>query len=165
MSALTDRAEYQTADNHRVIACECRGWDEWCECHPGARFIVRQNHAHTCQRHPHQDDRHIANATEAVRGVHVAGEPDRTPEDWPRRVPERLAVGRPDRAWGCSMSDHQCPWIGGLTTCPDHPKWHVRRGRYYWLVYAPNGVMHEAWFRTWREAFDYAYTHATGAAQ
>ena len=72
MSALTDRAEYQTADNHRVIACECRGWDEWCECHPGARFIVRQNHAHTCQRHPHQDDRHIANATEAAVREQVA---------------------------------------------------------------------------------------------
>ena len=67
------------------------------------------------------------------------------------------------------MSDHRCPWIGGLATCPDHPKWHVlphrRRGRYYWLAYAPNGVKHEAGFETWREAFDYAYTRATGAAQ
>ena len=67
------------------------------------------------------------------------------------------------------MTDHQCPWIGGLATCPDHPKWHVigvpGHSRYYWLAYAPNGVKHEAWFETWREAFDYAYTHATGAAQ
>ena len=66
------------------------------------------------------------------------------------------------------MSDHQCPYVGGLATCPDHPKWHVlphrRRGRYYWLAYAPNGVKHEAGFETWREAFDYAYIRATGAA-
>ena len=72
MSALTDRDEYQTADNHRVIACECRGWDEWCECHPGARFIVRQNHAHTCQRHSHQEDRRIATVTEAAVREHIA---------------------------------------------------------------------------------------------
>ena len=69
------------------------------------------------------------------------------------------------------MNDHQCPYVCGLSTCPDHPKWHIigaRRaasGRYYWLVYAPNGVKHKAGFGTWREAFDYAYTHATGAAQ
>ena len=68
------------------------------------------------------------------------------------------------------MSDHRCPYVGGLATCPDHPKWHVigataSRGRYYWLAYAPNGVKHEADFDSWREAFDYAYTHATGAAQ
>ena len=35
-------------------------------------------------------------------------------------------------------------------------------GRYYWLAYAPNGIKHEAGFETWPEAFDYAYTHATG---
>ena len=67
------------------------------------------------------------------------------------------------------MSDHRCPYVGGLATCPDHPKWHVigvpRRGHHYWLTYAPNDIKHEAEFGTWREAFDYAYTHATGAAQ
>ena len=67
------------------------------------------------------------------------------------------------------MSDHQCPYAGGLATCPDHPKWHVigaaaPSSRYYWLVYAPNGVKHEYGFETWREAFDYAYIRATGAA-
>ena len=67
------------------------------------------------------------------------------------------------------MSDHQCPYAGGLATCPDHPKWHVlpyrflRRSRYYWLAYAPNGVKHEAAFETWREAYDFAYTRATEA--
>ena len=67
------------------------------------------------------------------------------------------------------MSDHRCPYVGGLTTCPDHPKWHVigvpGHSRYYWLVYAPNGVKHEAGFETWREAFDYACARATGAQQ
>ena len=63
------------------------------------------------------------------------------------------------------MSDHRCPYVGGLTTCPDHPKWHVIGSHHYWLAYAPNGVKHEADFDSWREAFDYAYTHATGVAQ
>ena len=68
------------------------------------------------------------------------------------------------------MSDHQCPYVGGLATCSDHPKWHVigasaSRGRYYWLAYAPNGVKHEAVFETWPEAYDYAFAHAKGAAQ
>ena len=65
------------------------------------------------------------------------------------------------------MSDHRCPYVGGLATCPDHPKWHVigapGRSHHYWFAYAPNGVKHEAGFETWREAFDYAYAHATEA--
>ena len=67
------------------------------------------------------------------------------------------------------MSDHQCPYVGGLATCPDHPKWHVigvpGHSHHYWLTYAPNGIKHTADFETWPEAFDYAYAHATGAAQ
>ena len=63
------------------------------------------------------------------------------------------------------MTDHQCPYVGGLTTCPDHPKWHVvgaaaSSGRYYWSAYAPNGVKHEYGFETWREAYDFAYARA-----
>ena len=89
MSALTDRDEYQTADNHRVIACECRGWDEWCECHPGARFIVRQNHAHTCQRHPHQEDMRIAAVTEAAVREQVAQDIEAARAAAPAWVDER----------------------------------------------------------------------------
>ena len=65
------------------------------------------------------------------------------------------------------MTDHQCPYVGGLATCPDHPKWHVigvpGHSHHYWLTYAPNGIRHEAGFGTWREAFDYAHTRATEA--
>ena len=65
------------------------------------------------------------------------------------------------------MSDHQCPWIEGFATCPNHPKWHVigvpGHSHHHWFAYAPNGVKYEAGFETWPEAFDYAYTHATEA--
>ena len=64
------------------------------------------------------------------------------------------------------MSDHQCPYVGGLATCPDHPKWHVIGfvdG--IWSAYAPCTDDPAADLHSWQEAFDYAYTHATGAAQ
>ena len=60
------------------------------------------------------------------------------------------------------MSDHQCL---GLSTCPDHPKWHIVGARvfhvYYWLAYAPYGIRRDAGFDTWQEAFDFAWQEAT----
>ena len=62
------------------------------------------------------------------------------------------------------MSDHRCPYVGGLATCPDHPKWHVIHvADHYWVAYRPFGIKHTADFDSWREAFDYAYARATEA--
>ena len=59
------------------------------------------------------------------------------------------------------MSDHKCL---GLSTCPDHPKWHIVGARgfhgYYWLAYAPY-IRRDAGFGTWQEAFDYAHEQAS----
>ena len=61
------------------------------------------------------------------------------------------------------MSDHQCPYVGGLATCPDHPKWSVLGVPGDWFVFAPRQTLPLLTLPTWREAFDYAYTRATEA--
>ena len=59
------------------------------------------------------------------------------------------------------MSDHECI---GLHYCVDHPRWVVARMHGLWFAYAPYAVLNPRYFRTWREAYDFAYTYATGAA-
>ena len=59
------------------------------------------------------------------------------------------------------MSDHEC--LHGLRDCVDHPKWSVAHRYGHWFAYAPYAVLNAGCFRTWREAFDHAYTHATEA--
>ena len=61
------------------------------------------------------------------------------------------------------MSDHEC--IEKLSYCVVHPKWVVAHRFGLWFAYAPYAVCNAGHFRTWREAFDYAYARATGAAQ
>lgn len=59
------------------------------------------------------------------------------------------------------MSDHECL---GLRDCVVHPKWAVAHRHGLWFAYAPYAVGNAGYFRTWREAFDYAYTRAAEEA-
>ena len=56
------------------------------------------------------------------------------------------------------MSDHECI---GLRDCIDHPKWAVARKHGLWFAYAQYAVLDPVYFRTWREAYDYARQEAT----
>ena len=48
----------------------------------------------------------------------------------------------------------------GLDVCIDHPRWMVAKNFGLWFVYEPFGFVNVAYFRTWREAFDYAIKRA-----
>ena len=56
------------------------------------------------------------------------------------------------------MSDHECI---GLHYCVDHPRWVVARMHGLWFAYAPYAVLNPRYFRTWREAYDFARQEAT----
>ena len=56
------------------------------------------------------------------------------------------------------MSDHECI---GLRDCIDHPKWAVARKHGLWFAYAQYAVLDPVYFRTWREAYDFARQEAT----
>ena len=56
------------------------------------------------------------------------------------------------------MSDHKCL---GLHHCVNHPKWTVTHGYGLWFAYAPYAFENAGYFRTWREAFDFARQEAT----
>ena len=56
------------------------------------------------------------------------------------------------------MSDHECP---GLHCCVVHPKWAVAHRYGLWFAYAPYAAAYSGYFRTWREAYDFACTRAS----
>ena len=55
------------------------------------------------------------------------------------------------------MTRHECP---GLSRCVDHPKWTVVHGYGLWFAYPPHTVLNPRYFRTWREAYDFARVRA-----
>ena len=55
------------------------------------------------------------------------------------------------------MIDHECL---GLRDCVDHPKWMVVHGYSLWFAYAPYAAANAGYFRTWREAYDFARARA-----
>ena len=55
------------------------------------------------------------------------------------------------------MSDHECP---RLSRCVVHPKWMVVHGHSLWFAYAPYAAVNAGYFRTWREAYDFACRRA-----
>ena len=56
------------------------------------------------------------------------------------------------------MIRHECP---GLHCCVVHPKWVVAHRYGLWFAYAPYAAAYSGYFRTWREAYDFARQQAT----